>query len=170
MRERSAARLWNSLGVLRLRTAFAARSRYFAQDDNLHNNSLQSVNSYILQIVNPVSPCTSDHYLPGSAVRFFTPLRQHGLQYEKHPPAAVRHPIAMLRGGRRFSMKSIYCTLILLLVDPCRFRGANSGCGFQTSPRVRAPQARQGGGVLPLHPGPYVRGAGGGVRPQRAGQ
>src|SRR5206468_4699501 len=32
-----------------------------------------------------------------------------------HPPAAVRHPIAMVPGSRRSSMKSIHCTLILLL-------------------------------------------------------
>src|SRR5579862_1039158 len=68
--------------------------------------------------VNPVSPCTSDHYLPGSENSFFTDSQQHGLQLREHPPAAVRHPIAMVQGIRRVSMKSIYCTLILLLVIP----------------------------------------------------
>ena len=62
-----------------------------------------------------------------------------------------------------------YCTLLLLAIQ--LFAQQTPAADSKATPdRAAAPQARQGRRLLPLHPGPHVRGAGGGVRPQRTGQ
>ena len=71
-------------------------------------------------------------------------------------------------------MKSISARLMLLhACVACCFCAANPVRGLQAGCRTGAPQAEEGGPrrrLLPLRPGPHVRGAGGDLRPQRAGQ
>ena len=123
------------VGVLRLRRASLCEAATSLRMTPCHNNSLQFVDSKSDKssiLVVPVLPVVD---FPGSASCLFHRLSlARFTMIKKHPPAAVRHPIAMVQGSRRFSMKSIYCTLILLLAIRCCFRGAGSGLRIPNRP------------------------------------